>query len=102
MRPASQGAESLPQLNSPIMKRSVVVGGRKTSVSLEDAFWDELRKIAAAKRSTISDLMGEIDDRRGVAMNLSSCVRLFVLQHLRDAADRVIADRAAADGDAPR
>lgn len=89
MKRISQPSGDLHGLKSSILKRSVVVGGRKTSVSLEDAFWGELRRIATDRHSTISDLMAEIDDGRGIAMNLSSCVRLFVLQNLREAAARV-------------
>ena len=70
---------------SPIIKRSLVIGRHKTSVSLEDAFWNELRDIARAKRSTISDVVQEIDRQRQ-AHNLSSALRVFVLQRCREAA----------------
>ena len=68
-------------MKSPIIvKRSVVLAGHKTSVSLEDAFWQGLKDIATSRRTTLSDLINSIDiDReRG---NLSSAVRLFVLSH---------------------
>ena len=67
-------------MKSPIVKRSVVLAGHKTSVSLEDAFWRGLKDIATTRRMTLSDLIGKIDvDReRG---NLSSALRLFVLNH---------------------
>jgi predicted DNA-binding ribbon-helix-helix protein len=65
-------------MKSPIVKRSIA--RHKTSVSLEDAFWEGLKDIAKTKRKTLSDLVSGIDlDReRG---NLSSALRLFVLNH---------------------
>lgn len=67
---------------SQVIKRSVVVGGHKTSVSLEDDFWDSLKEIAHRHRVTLSDLVGSIDSER-LHGNLSSTVRLFVLNHYR-------------------
>jgi predicted DNA-binding ribbon-helix-helix protein len=67
---------------SLVVKRSIVVGGHKTSVSLEDEFWAALKKIAVRHRVTLSDLVGSIDSQRQHG-NLSSAVRLFVLQHYR-------------------
>src|SRR5947209_12877439 len=67
---------------SLVIKRSIVVGGHKTSVSLEDDFWAALREIAALHRATLSDLVGSIDSQRQHG-NLSSSVRLFVLNHYR-------------------
>jgi predicted DNA-binding ribbon-helix-helix protein len=63
-------------------KRSVVIAGRKTSVSLEDAFWQELAKIARARKVNLSTLIQEIDSQKS-GSNLSSAIRLFVLAHLR-------------------
>jgi predicted DNA-binding ribbon-helix-helix protein len=67
---------------SLVVKRSIVVGGHKTSVSLEDEFWAALKKIAVRQRVTLSDLVGSIDSQREHG-NLSSAVRLFVLSHYR-------------------
>jgi predicted DNA-binding ribbon-helix-helix protein len=67
---------------SLVLKRSIVVGGHKTSVSLEDEFWVALKKIAVRHRVTLSDLVGSIDSQRQHG-NLSSAVRLFVLNHYR-------------------
>ena len=69
-------------LASPIIKRSIVIGGHKTSVSLEDAFWTDLRQIARDRTTTLSHLVEGIDSDRGVG-NLSSAIRLFVLDHHR-------------------
>jgi predicted DNA-binding ribbon-helix-helix protein len=67
---------------SPIIKRSVAIGGRKSSVSLEDAFWNALREIATAQGTAVGTLVSTIDgDRRH--NNLSSAIRLFVLDHYR-------------------
>jgi predicted DNA-binding ribbon-helix-helix protein len=67
---------------SLVVKRSIVVGGHKTSVSLEDEFWAALKEIAARHRVTLSDLVGPIDSQRQHG-NLSSALRLFVLNHYR-------------------
>jgi len=64
-----------------IRKRSVVIAGHATSVSVEPAFWDELRDIAAAREMSVNQLIAEIDDKR--TGNLSSAIRLFVLADLR-------------------
>lgn len=66
---------------SRLRKRSVLVAGHKTSVSLEAAFWDELRVIAAARDLSLNALIAEIDRSRGG--NLSSAIRLYVLEWLR-------------------
>jgi predicted DNA-binding ribbon-helix-helix protein len=65
-------------MKSPVAKRSIVVGGHKTSVSLEDAFWNSLKEIGRERHMTLSDLVAAIDSRRQHA-NLSSAIRLFVL-----------------------
>ena len=67
-------------MKSPVVKRSIVVAGHKTSVSLEDQFWEGLRVIAKDQRKTLSDLVGSIDTDRKHG-NLSSALRLFVLSH---------------------
>ena len=69
-------------MKSPVAKRSVVLCGHKTSVSLEDAFWKELRQIAGARDMTPSDLVAMIDAERQHG-NLSSALRLFVLDVYR-------------------
>ena len=69
-------------MKSPVVKRSIVITGHKTSVSLEDAFWSALKDIAASRNVTLSELVASIDaDRR--QGNLSSAIRLFVLDHFR-------------------
>ncbi len=63
-----------------IAKRSLVIDGHRTSVSLEDAFWRKLRAIAKKRGVSVNRLVAEIDrDRDG---NLSSAIRLFVLDTL--------------------
>lgn len=64
-------------------KRSVVVRGRKTSVSVEDEFWRALQDIARVRGQSLATLVSEIDASRGAA-NLSSHLRLFVLDYYRD------------------
>jgi predicted DNA-binding ribbon-helix-helix protein len=67
-------------MKSPVVKRSIVIAGHKTSVSLEDAFWRGLKEIAIGRDKTLSDLVAEIDTERQHG-NLSSAIRLFVLDH---------------------
>jgi predicted DNA-binding ribbon-helix-helix protein len=69
-------------MKSSIIKHSVVIGGHKTSVSLEQPFWNAVRELAGARAMTISDLLREIDLARRNA-NLSSAVRVFVLESVR-------------------
>jgi predicted DNA-binding ribbon-helix-helix protein len=69
-------------MKSLVIKRSVVVAGHKTSVSLEDAFWIALKEIAHARDLTLSELVGAIDAEREYG-NLSSALRLFVLEFYR-------------------
>ena len=72
-------------MKSPVIKRSIVIAGHKTSVSLEDAFWKGLKEIADDRSQTLSELVSTIDtDRRHG--NLSSAIRLFVLDHYRNGA----------------
>ena len=70
-------------MKSSVVKRSIVIDGHKTSVSLEDAFWTELKKIAHTQQVTLSDLVSKIEGTREQS-NLSSAIRLFVLHHLQD------------------
>ena len=70
-------------LKSSVLKRSIVIAGHKTSVSLEDQFLDSLKKIARERGTTIGALVAAIDGDRQQA-NLSSAIRLFVLGVYRD------------------
>jgi len=70
---------------SAIVKRSIELHGHKTSVSLEDQFWDGLRDIAERTRTPLPALLQTIDAQRGYA-NLSSAIRVYVLEHHRSAA----------------
>ena len=69
-------------MKSRIVKRSIVLDGHKTSVSLEDQFWSGLKEIARAQGATLSKVVAEIDSVRQQG-NLSSAVRLFVLDQVR-------------------
>src|SRR5665213_2014772 len=69
-------------MKSPVVKRSIVVAGHKTSVSLEEAFWNGMKEISGLRDMTLSELVGEIDSKRQQG-NLSSAIRLFVLDYFR-------------------
>ena len=71
-------------MKSPVVKRSIVVAGHKTSVSLEEAFWNGMKEISGLRDMTLSELVGEIDSNRQQG-NLSSAIRLFVLDYFRTA-----------------
>ena len=70
-------------MNSLVVKRSVIISEHKTSVSLEDAFWQGLKEIARAQGTTMSNLVTSVDVERKHG-NLSSCLRLFVLEFYRE------------------
>jgi len=70
-------------MKSPVVKRSIVIAGHKTSVSLEDAFWRALKEIASGRDMTLSDLVAAIDAERQHG-NLSSAIRLYVLDFYRN------------------
>src|SRR5947209_18662034 len=70
-------------MKSLVIKRSIVVAGHKTSVSLEEAFWNALKEIAKVRHVTLSNLVGAIDTQRQHG-NLSSAIRLFVLGVYRE------------------
>lgn len=69
-------------MKSAIVKRSVVISGHKTSVSLEDPFWKALKEIAVLHRMRLCDLVASVDVQRQHA-NLSSAIRLFILDQFR-------------------
>jgi predicted DNA-binding ribbon-helix-helix protein len=70
-------------MKSLVAKRSIVAAGHKTSVSLEDAFWNGLKEIADGRNITLSELVTSIDSERRQG-NLSSAIRLFVLNFYRN------------------
>ncbi|MCJ2030034.1 ribbon-helix-helix domain-containing protein [Methylobacterium sp. J-043] len=72
-------------------KRSVMIAGHRTSVSLEAEFWGALQEIALGRGQSVQALIGAIDSERG-ARNLSSAIRVFVLHAMKDRSATVIAD----------
>ena len=84
-------------MKSPVVKRSIVVAGHKTSVSLEEAFWNGMKEISGLRNMTLSELVGEIDSNRQQG-NLSSAIRLFVLDYFRT---RAMPPAAAPDAPQP-
>ncbi|WP_412563242.1 ribbon-helix-helix domain-containing protein [Thalassobius sp. MITS945101] len=65
-------------------KRSLTLRGHRTSVSLEDEFWQAFRDIAAERGQPINDLVAEIDEARDLQCGLATEIRLFVLRHFRN------------------
>lgn len=96
IRNSMESSDKAPRTNAApgaMKKRSVVIAGHRTSVSLENVFWVELKKIAAGKSQTVNQLVTDIDrDRDG---NLSSAIRVYVLlyaQAVKTPADRDMPD----------
>ena len=73
-------------MSAGIVKRSVAIAGHRTSISLGAPFWDELKRIAAARCLSINALIADIDARRA-STNLSSAIRLEILDELKKSAD---------------
>lgn len=80
---SADGATMNSGMKSAVAKRSVVISGHKTSISLEEPFWNEVQAIARSRRVTVSHLLHRIDHDRQNA-NLSSAIRVYVLQQLRE------------------
>ena len=70
-----------------IRKHSATLHGHRTSFSLEDVFWEELKTIAAARNMPLAALLAEIDDNRAPESNLSSALRVYVLGWVKDNGD---------------
>jgi predicted DNA-binding ribbon-helix-helix protein len=70
-------------MQSSVVKRSIVVAGHKTSISLEDDFWRMMKEVAKEREVTLSELVAKIDSERQIG-NLSSAIRLFVLRLCRE------------------
>jgi predicted DNA-binding ribbon-helix-helix protein len=79
--PTGSPAPMTREESARVVKRSLVVAGHRTSVSLEDAFWRRLKAIAAERGVSVNALAARIDGARGEA-NLSSALRVFVLEVL--------------------
>ena len=85
-------------MKSPVLKRSIMIGGHKTSVSLEEAFWNGMKEISAQRDMTPSELVGEIDSNRQQG-NLSSAIRLFVLDYFRSRHGPAVRKNFKSDGE---
>ena len=68
---------------SLVRKHSVAIRGHRTSFSLEQPFLDDLRAIAAARGMTLAALIAEVDGERPRDANLSSALRIFVLDQAK-------------------
>jgi predicted DNA-binding ribbon-helix-helix protein len=78
----SRSSDTSPSDQGRIVKHSLTIAGHRTSISLESAFWDELKRIASARGQSLASLAASIDATRGAA-NLSSAIRVFVLNASR-------------------
>jgi predicted DNA-binding ribbon-helix-helix protein len=73
-------------LKAGVIKRSIMIAGHRTSVSLEQAFWDQLKRLAARDSISLAQLIVAIDQERG-RQNLSSAIRVHILAKLIEGAD---------------
>ena len=87
------------ELQSAVIKRSIVLDGHKTSVSLENEFWDALREIAVRENTALSTLVGKIDHDRN-SCNLSSAIRVYVFNYFRARVGDAAQGRPSPDGQA--
>jgi predicted DNA-binding ribbon-helix-helix protein len=83
--PKKTKGPAAPTQNSPVLKRSIMINRHKTSISLEDDFWNALQEISAAQGVRVSELVAIIDQPREHP-NLSSAIRLYVLNYYRSKA----------------
>ena len=79
------------------VKRSLTLRGHRTSVSLEEEFWQAFRDIAATRDRPLNALAAEIDAARDLDTGLASAIRLFVLRHYRASAKTTAAPPASSD-----
>jgi predicted DNA-binding ribbon-helix-helix protein len=70
-------------IKSSVLKKSMIVNGRDSSVSIEGAFWNALKEIAVAQNISANALVSKIDRERDVASYLSSAIRVYVVEHYR-------------------
>jgi predicted DNA-binding ribbon-helix-helix protein len=82
------------------MKRSVIIGSHKTSVSLEEPFWNALKEIPSKQRQSLSELVSSIDAKRDFG-NLSSAIRMFVLNDYQERLTRELAAHPSGDSPVP-
>lgn len=75
---AKSGVNAAPP-STGLVKRSLSIAGHRTSISLEDAFWRQLKALAASRSQSLSAVIAEIDARRGDS-NLSSAIRVYILE----------------------
>ncbi|MDF2812735.1 MAG: aryl-sulfate sulfotransferase [Microvirga sp.] len=83
-------------MGSGILKRSVAIAGHRTSISLEEPFWELLRQMAEREAVSMQGLIGRIDAERG-DQNLSSAIRVFVVNRLRMEISRLAAPESPAE-----
>ncbi len=65
------------------IKRSITISGHRTSITLEQAFWDELKEIACREKLSVTELVRRIDSSRDAAGSLTSAIRVFILEQIK-------------------
>jgi predicted DNA-binding ribbon-helix-helix protein len=98
LRGATQDHDPGGEMKSAVIKRSVVISGHKTSVSIEDIFWMSLKENATDERMNLSNLVGSIDAQRAEGSNLSSAIRVFILTPFKGRAQALTARAVHASG----
>ncbi len=76
-------------MSARVFKRSLSIAGHRTSISLEEAFWNALKTLAEQRAMSIAALVAQIDEGRSEA-NLSSAIRVFILQVVTEKAAAVL------------
>lgn len=83
-------------MKSPVIKRSIVLDGHKTSISIEESFWVALKEIARNSGTTLSKLVASIGANRAAGSNLSSAIRVHILELVRSQLKNMESGAAAA------
>ncbi len=65
------------------IKRSITISGHRTSITLEQTFWDELKEIACREKVSVTELVRRIDSSRDAAGSLTSAIRVFILERVK-------------------
>ena len=84
-------------MKSPVIKRSIILDGHKTSISIEDSFWVALKEIAHDSGTTLSKQVASIGANRAAGSNLSSAIRVHILELVRNQLKSMESGAAAAN-----
>jgi predicted DNA-binding ribbon-helix-helix protein len=88
-------------MKSSVVKRSIVIDGKKTSICLEEPFWSGFKEIARGGGLTLSELVSRIKSQQAECGNFSSAIRVYILSHFRHRPTTLAAESARRQPDRP-